>query len=108
MAPEVFGSRTAQRLSGYGLPADVWSYGMTVFAALVGGSPYGDDEDKKITEKRQVLFITSEWVNLPDAESFIQHLLLFDPEHRSTMDKCLRHHWLQMNNISNRKRSKII
>ncbi|KAF2294015.1 hypothetical protein GH714_006420 [Hevea brasiliensis] len=89
MAPEVVNRK---RAGGYGLEADIWSFGCTVLEMLTKKPPYSD------LEPMQVIFQIGKGhpPSLPnslsdDSRDFIQQCLQVTPKDRPTAAKLLEH-----------------
>ncbi|KAF2293943.1 hypothetical protein GH714_005891 [Hevea brasiliensis] len=89
MAPEVVNRK---RAGGYGLEADIWSFGCTVLEMLTKKPPYSD------LEPMQVIFEIGKGhpPSLPnslsdDSRDFIQQCLQVNPKDRPTAAKLLEH-----------------
>ncbi|XP_053268341.1 serine/threonine-protein kinase 17A [Pleuronectes platessa] len=78
---------------------DMWSIGVLAYVMLTGISPFlGEDKQETFLNISQlnVSYIEEELQQLDQAAlSFIQMLLLKQPQDRATAEQCLTHPWLQ-------------
>ncbi|XP_028288789.1 serine/threonine-protein kinase 17A [Parambassis ranga] len=78
---------------------DMWSIGVLAYVMLTGISPFlGEDKQETFLNISQlnVSYTEEELQQLDQAAlSFIQMLLLKQPQERATAEQCLKHPWLQ-------------
>ncbi|XP_040921846.1 serine/threonine-protein kinase 17A [Toxotes jaculatrix] len=78
---------------------DMWSMGVLAYVMLTGISPFlGEDKQETFLNISQlnVSYTEEELQQLDQAAlSFIQMLLLKQPQDRATAEQCLKHPWLQ-------------
>merc|ERR1712137_612552 len=92
MAPEVLGK-------DYTSKCDMWSMGVVVFVLLLGYMPFGRGiSDAEMAERIQSGNYAkdgSSWANLTvGARSFLESLLVVDPDARLSAPAALAHEWL--------------
>lgn len=87
VAPEVMSGK------GYGTEADLWSVGVVTYVLLSGCAPvFLPTSDGT----RKVFFSDDVWSSISDdCKSFIESLLVRNPEERSTAAEALQHAWLK-------------
>ncbi|TDH66746.1 hypothetical protein CCR75_002451 [Bremia lactucae] len=87
IAPEVMGGK------GYGTEADLWSVGVVTYVLLSGSAPVFLPAANGI---KKVFFPDETWNRASDnVKSFIEALLVRNPDMRSTAADALEHPWLQ-------------
>ncbi|KAI8065946.1 kinase-like domain-containing protein [Gongronella butleri] len=92
VAPEVLLQK------GHGKPVDIWSVGVITFVMLCGYTPfYGEDQaalfESIMSGKYE--FDEEYWSDISkNAKSFIDGLLMFNPEKRLTAKQALEHPWI--------------
>jgi len=89
-APEVLMSQP------YSYPADVWSYGVTLFTAIAGHNPFNIDLNNVTYDDFDTDNLIDELTERGVSESFqdlIQQLFNIDPESRPTFDDIMEHPW---------------
>lgn len=87
VAPEVMSGK------GYGTEADLWSVGVVTYVLLSGCAPvFLPTSDGT----RKVFFSDDMWTAISDdCKSFIESLLVRNPEERTTAAEALQHNWLK-------------
>eukprot|EP00270_Netrium_digitus_P006909 TRINITY_DN1998_c0_g1_i2.p1 TRINITY_DN1998_c0_g1~~TRINITY_DN1998_c0_g1_i2.p1 ORF type:complete len:318 (+),score=43.54 TRINITY_DN1998_c0_g1_i2:105-1058(+) len=102
MAPEIVAGES------HNGQADVWSLGVLLYALLSGRLPFlgfNDDAAEEDEEDDYLLFESivngnvdfegSDWIHVSsNAKHLLQSMLTVDPARRLTIDKVLRHSWL--------------
>jgi serine/threonine protein kinase len=92
LAPEVL-------KGGYNEKVDIWSCGIMTYIIITGQAPYGDTEDDKISE----VFLKPFQLDKENAKglseecrSFIEMMIMVDPEERMSAKDALKHKWLDI------------
>ncbi|RLN69687.1 hypothetical protein BBJ28_00018548 [Nothophytophthora sp. Chile5] len=87
VAPEVMSGK------GYGTEADLWSVGVVTYVVLSGCAPVFLPTAEGV---KKVFFSEDCWHNVSeDLKSFIEALLVRNPEERTTAADALEHPWLK-------------
>ncbi|MCP9260471.1 Serine/threonine-protein kinase dkf-1 [Dirofilaria immitis] len=90
LAPEVLQKR------GYNKSLDMWSVGVIIYVTLSGTFPFNDGEE--IAEQIQnaaFMFPAEPWQQISrEAIDLIQRLLKVKIEERLSIDECMKHEWL--------------
>lgn len=98
IAPEILKNN-----AGYGVQADMWSFGVIFFILLGGYPPFHDDNQKKLFRKilkADFQFHPDYWKGVSDdAKDLIQNLLIVDPYKRLTVDQALQHKWILKDDV---------
>jgi serine/threonine protein kinase len=94
-APEIV------RAEPYGLPVDIWSAGVLLYAMVACHFPWATDDSLSAEQLVQETArqIVEGSINFPDAFSFelvelLQFMMARDPSDRPTADQILQHPWL--------------
>ena len=99
VAPEVL------RGKYYNKSVDIWGLGIITYLLLTGFLPFDDESDEEI--KRQTIedpvpYPASIWGHISiEGKSFVQDLLLKDPEKRPDIKQVLDHPWLKISTPRN-------
>lgn len=97
IAPEVLENR-------YGKECDIWSLGVIAYVLLCGYPPFNGQTDGEIfaaIRKGSYEFPERAWSSKSDeAKSFINSLLIRDPDTRLTATEALGHPWIRANSRS--------
>eukprot|EP00927_Polykrikos_kofoidii_P047680 TRINITY_DN41957_c0_g1_i1.p1 TRINITY_DN41957_c0_g1~~TRINITY_DN41957_c0_g1_i1.p1 ORF type:complete len:438 (+),score=56.45 TRINITY_DN41957_c0_g1_i1:61-1374(+) len=92
MAPEVF-------KGSYGLPADVWSFGVILYILLCGYPPFGGSTDRDIRTAvltQKLCFPSAGWDTVSaQAKNFIEEILQFESHNRPTASAVYQDAWLR-------------
>ena len=96
MCPEI-----VQKKDYAGNPTDIWAAGILLFALLCGQFPFKGSNDKDLYKK-----ISKGFYNPPDhlsyeTRSFLNKLLVVDPNRRYTAQKLLEEPWLKFVRLDN-------
>jgi serine/threonine protein kinase len=85
----------------YGLPVDIWSAGVLLYAMVACHFPWAADDELSAEQLVQETArqIVEGPINFPDTFSFelvelLQYMMALDPSDRPTADQILQHSWL--------------
>jgi len=86
----------------YTKAVDLWSIGITTYLLLSGRLPFDDEHSEREIARQTIqdpVYWGSIWKKLSaDAKSFVENLLLKDPEKRMNTKQTLEHSWIQKYN----------
>jgi serine/threonine protein kinase len=87
MAPEIINSQ------GYDYKVDMWSFGVSIYEALIGTTPFGgkDKQDLKKNVNNGIVRLPSNLNLSNNCLDFLSKCLKIDPKKRFTIDHALNH-----------------
>ncbi|EAR83167.2 plant dual-specificity MAP kinase kinase family domain protein (macronuclear) [Tetrahymena thermophila SB210] len=93
MAPEVLQGKV------YDKSVDVWGVGITILTTFLGYNPFVDENGYELSSIRNICEKELDFTEYkqidPSAINLLQQMLQKDPEKRITVEKALKHEWLE-------------